>query len=94
MATLTTTFALPVRLRDYSKLFQLYNVAELSSKRTGGNRVQVETEYETFTVMCSRSPQNVEFSHFTSLLPVRQGIYQIYNARAGPLFFALNPVVF
>ena len=47
--------------------FNLYNVAELSSNRTGGNGAQVETENEKFTVMCSSSPQNLEFGHFTLL---------------------------
>ena len=47
--------------------FNLYNVAELSSNGTGGKGVQVETENEKFTVMCSRSPQNLGFSHFTLL---------------------------
>ena len=31
-------------LRDYSNSCNLYSVAELSSDRTGGNCVQVETE--------------------------------------------------
>ena len=60
-------FALLVQLRDYSNSFNLYNVAELSSNRTGGNGVQVETEIKKFTVMCSRSPQNFEFGYFTFL---------------------------
>ena len=58
-------FALHVLLCVYSNSFDLYNVAQLSNNRTGGNGVQVETEIETFTVMCSRSPQSLEFSHFT-----------------------------
>ena len=33
-------------LREYSNSFNLYNVTELSSNRTGGNGVQVETENE------------------------------------------------
>ena len=45
-------------------------MAELSSNKTGGNRVQVKTKNEKFTVhdMCSRSPQNLEFGHFALLL--------------------------
>ena len=39
-------FALLAPLCNYSNSFNLYNVAELSSKRTGGNGVQVETEIE------------------------------------------------
>ena len=31
--------------------------------RTGGDDVQVETENEKFTVMCSRSPQNLELGN-------------------------------
>ena len=58
-------FALLVLLRDYSNSFNLYNVVEQSSNRTGGNGVQVETEIENFTVMCSPSPQDLEFGHFT-----------------------------
>ena len=45
----------------------MYNVAELSSNRIGRNGVQVETENEKFTVMCSRSPQSFELGHFTLL---------------------------
>ena len=59
-------FALLQLLRDYSNLFNLYNVVELSSNRTGGNSVHVEKENENFTVICSLSPQNLEFGHFTS----------------------------
>ena len=55
-------------LHDYSNSFNLYNVVELSSNRTGGNGVQVETENEKFTVKCSRSPQNLEYGHFVLLL--------------------------
>ena len=44
-----------VLLRDYSDSLNFYNVAELSSNRTGRNGHQVETEDEKFTVMCSRS---------------------------------------
>ena len=61
-------FALLVLLGDYSNSFTLYNVAELSSNRTGGNGVQVETEIKKNTAMYSRSPQNFEFGYFTFLL--------------------------
>ena len=62
-------FSLLVQLRDYSNSFNLYNVAGLFSNRTGGNGVQVETENENFTVMCSRTPQkqNLKFGNFTLL---------------------------
>ena len=54
-------FASLALLRNYSNSFNLYNVAELSRNRTCGNGVQAEAENEKFTVMCSRSPQNLEF---------------------------------
>ena len=60
-------FALLVLLHDYSNSFNLYDVAKLSSNKTGGNGVQVQTENEKFTVVCSRSPQDLEFGHFTLL---------------------------
>ena len=43
-------FALLVLFRDYANSFNLYNVAELSSNRKGGNGIQVETENENCTV--------------------------------------------
>ena len=39
-------------------------MAELSSNRTGGNSVQVETENEKLTAMHLSSPQNLEIGHF------------------------------
>ena len=42
-------------------------MAELSSNRTGGNGVQVETEIKKISDICSRSPQNFEFGYFTLL---------------------------
>ena len=60
-------FTILVLLSNYCNSFNLFNVAELSSKRTGGKGVQVETKNENFTVMCSRSPQNLEFGYFTLL---------------------------
>ena len=41
--------------------------AELSSNRTCRNGIEVEIENQKFTVMSSRSLQNLEFSHFTLL---------------------------
>ena len=42
-------------------------MGELSSNRTGENDVQIETENEKFTGMCSRSPQNHVFGNYTLL---------------------------
>ena len=60
-------FALLVLLRDYSNFFNLNNAPELSSNRKVGKGVQVERENKKCTVMCSHSPQNLEFGHFTLL---------------------------
>ena len=54
-------FALLVLLCNYSNSFNLYNVDELSSNRTCGKGIQVETENKKITVMWSRSPQNLQF---------------------------------
>ena len=58
-------FMLLALFRGYSNTFNLYNVAELSWNRIGRNGVQVETENKENAVMCSCSPQNLKFSHFT-----------------------------
>ena len=60
---LNNKFALLALLNDYSSSFNLYSVAELSR-----NRVQNKTVNETFVIMCSPSPQNLEFRDFTLLL--------------------------
>ena len=81
-------FALQVVLCGYSNSFKLYNVAELSWNRIGRIGVQAETENEKFAVICSRSPQNLKFSHFTLLFcqERRKKCTKIYNARAGHCF--------
>ena len=38
--------------RDYSTSFNLYNVAELSRNRIGGDSVLVKKENKIFTVVC------------------------------------------
>ena len=43
-------------------------MVELSSKRRGGNGVQVETEIEKFTVMFLRSPQFYYYQNSATLL--------------------------
>ena len=56
-----------VLLRDYLNSFNFYNNGELPRDQTGRSGVQVKKENEKFTVVCSRSPQNLEFGHFTLL---------------------------
>ena len=60
-------FALLLLLRDYPNSFNLYNVDEVSGNYIDKNDVQVRKENEKFTVVCSRSPQNLKFGHFTLL---------------------------
>lgn len=88
-------FALLVLLSDYSNSFNLYNVAELFSNRTGGKGVQVETENGKFTVMCSRSPQNLEFGHFTLLFGRARwrNLPKFLTHVQGLCFFSLNHIV-
>ena len=59
--------ALLALLRGYSNSLHLCNVAEPSWNRIGRKGVQVQTENDEFGVMCSRSPQNFKFGHFTLL---------------------------
>ena len=54
-------------LCDYFNSFNFYRNGELSRNQTGRNGVQVKKENEKFTVVCSRSPQNFAFGHFTLL---------------------------
>ena len=54
-------------LRDYSNSFNLYNVGKVSWNQIDRNGVQVRTENEKFTVVCSCSPQNLKFGHFMLL---------------------------
>ena len=61
-------FASSVLLRDYFNSFNSYINGELHRNQIGGvASVQVKKENEKFTVVCSRSPQNLEFGHFTLL---------------------------
>ena len=43
-------------------------MAEQFRNRSGRSGVQVKTENKKFPVVCSRSPQNLEFGHFVLLL--------------------------
>ena len=89
-------FALLVLLRDYSNLFYLHNVAELSSNRTGGNGVQVaggrEGNIYRHVLTYSTKPWISSF-HVVVWPSTANKMYQINNSRAGPLFSSLNPIV-
>ena len=43
-------------------------IDKLPRNQIGRSSVQVTKENKKFTVVCSRSPQNLEFDHFTLLL--------------------------
>ena len=74
----------------------MYNVAKLSSNRTGGNSAQVETENEKFTAMCSCCPQNLKFGHFSlSVWPSTETkCTKIQNARARPIVLLIKSYCF
>ena len=84
-------FTFPELLRNYSNSFNLYNVAELSRNRIVRKGVQVKTENKN-------APSCANVLHKTLNLIISRRTAKkwtkIYNARAGPLFFALNSIVF
>ena len=56
-----------VLLRDYFNSLNFYKNGELSRNQIGGSGVQVKNGNEKFTVVRSRSPENLKFGHFTLL---------------------------
>ena len=56
-----------VLLRDYFNSLNFYRNGELSRNRISRSGVQVKKEYAKFTVVRSRSPQNLNCGHFTLL---------------------------
>ena len=64
---LDTEFISFMLLRDYVNSFNFYRNGELLRNEIGRGGVQVKRQNENFTVVCSRSPQNLEFGHFTLL---------------------------
>ena len=55
-------------LRDYYNSVNFYRNGELSRNQIGRSSVLVKKENEKFTIVCSRSPKELEFSHFPLLL--------------------------
>ena len=83
-------------LRDYFNSFML-NKRQTTKEQIGRTGVQVKTEQEKFTVLCSRFPQDLEFGHFTLLFAedVRE-MYQNFKkkpALAERLFWLIKPFV-
>ena len=58
-------FELFVVLHDYSILFILCNMSEVSYNWVGTDGFEVKSETERFTVVCPRCRQNLKFGHFT-----------------------------
>ena len=56
-----------VLLRDYFNSFNFYKNGELSRNQIGRSGAEVKKENEKFTVVRSRSPQNLKFGNFTLL---------------------------
>ena len=54
-------------LRDYFNSLNFYKNGELSRNQIGRSGVQVKKKNEKFTVVCSRSQQNLKCGHFTLL---------------------------
>ena len=53
--------------REYFNSLNFYKSGELSRNQIGRSGVQVKKENEKFTVVCSRSLQNLKCGHFTLL---------------------------
>ena len=53
-------------LRDYFNSFNFYRTGELSRNHIDKSGAQVKKESETFTVLCSRFPQNLFWSFWSS----------------------------
>ena len=80
-------FILFVLLRDYFNSFNLYESGELPRNQIGRRVIRVKKENEKFTVVCSCSPENREFGHFT-LLFCRGRQRNARPARAGRAGFS------
>ena len=50
---------------DYSILFIIYNMGEVSYNWIGTDGFEVKSETERFTVVGPRCRQNLKFGHFT-----------------------------
>ena len=66
------TFISFVLLPNYFNSFNFYTNDELHRSQIGWSGVQVKKEDEKFTVLCSRSPQDLEFGNFTLFCRERQ----------------------
>ena len=58
-------FELFLVLHDYSILFILFRMSEVSYNWIGTDGFEVKSETERITVVCPRCRQNLKFGHFT-----------------------------
>ena len=82
-------------LLDYSNSLNLYNVAELSSNKTVGNGVQVETENEKFTFRTHvlHKTFKLVISCCCCLAVYSEEMYQNLQHKWRAFVFSLNPIV-
>ena len=55
----------PQVFRDYSILYILYNMCEVSYNWIGVDGFELKSETERLTVVCPRCRQNLKFGYFT-----------------------------
>ena len=81
-------------LRDNFNSFNFYKNGELSRNQIGWSGEQVKKENEKFTVVRSRSPQNLKCGHFTLLFcrGRQRNVPKWKNARAERLFLLIKPM--
>ena len=82
-------------LRDYFNSFTLFTKDKLPRNQIGSSGVQDKKENKKFTVVCSRSPQNLEFGHFTLLFCKRRerNVPKRKTHVQRDCFFLINPFV-
>ena len=64
-------------------------MVELSRNRIVRKGAQAKIQNNNFTVMCSRSPENLDFLSFQVIFVLKRmekNCSKLYNARARPLF--------
>ena len=82
--------------REYFNSLNFYKSGVLSRNQIGRSGVQVKKENEKFTVVCSRSPQNLKCGHFTLLFcSGRQGnVPECKTHVQSDSFYSLNQLFY
>ena len=89
MATKTSSLQNIILSYDYSIVFILYNIGEVSCNWICTDGFQVKSETERFTVVCPRCRQNRKFGHFTLVVLTITGdnCSKMRSARAARSFW-------